>query len=67
MRLAIIFFVLCPMIVRAQDSLLNSFMTRGMVLYDEERYELALIEYKQALEIKPKDGFITHEVAMAYY
>tara|TARA_B100000902_G_scaffold381984_1_gene419132 strand:- start:360 stop:1280 length:921 start_codon:yes stop_codon:yes gene_type:complete len=42
-------------------------MTRGMVLYDEERYELALIEYKKALEIKPKDGFITHEVAMAYY
>ena len=66
-RLAILFFVLCPMVIRAQDSLLNSIMTRGMVLYDEERYELALIEYKKALEIKPKDGFINHEVAMAYY
>lgn len=66
-RLAILFVVLCPMVLKAQDSLLNSIMTRGMVLYDEERYELALIEYKKALEIKPKDGFINHEVAMAYY
>ncbi|GAB5538995.1 MAG: hypothetical protein Salg2KO_10980 [Salibacteraceae bacterium] len=42
-------------------------MERGIAEFDDGRYELALIEYRKAYEVAPKNAFVNYEMALAYY
>ena len=56
-------------LLNAQDGVdsIPSIMDRGMALHDEGKYEMSLVEYRKALEMEPKNGFVNYEMALSYY
>ena len=58
--------------VEAQDSLsadsvLQRHMDQGLAYANEGKYDLALMQYQQALDLEPKNAFVNYEMAHAHF
>lgn len=70
-EVVIILVLLCSMgsglNAQNEPDSIPSIMDRGMALHDEGKYEMSLVEYRKALELEPKNGFVNYEMALSYY